>query len=129
MAIEYSDQEIVEALIQLAVNKYNFQKTAAELGLVENTLRRWAKDNKRPGVAPLLERAVEHLLSTIPTNMNGQEWAVALGILLDKWLLFTGRATSRTESVVRKFEEMEDQELENVLAEASRIIDEASRSS
>lgn len=120
----YSDAEITEALIKLAINKYNYEMTASDTGISVKTLRRWARMPQKKGVPELLERAIERMLMNIPTNWSGHDWAVALGILMDKWLLVQGKATSRTETIARRLGVSVD-ELDDVLAEADRILAEA----
>lgn len=121
----YSDAEVAEALIRLAANKYDYQKTADDLSLNIRTLRTWEKRFPKKGVADLLERAIERLLMAIPTDMKGNDWAIALGILMDKWLLVQGKATQRTETIDKTIGEMKDDEYERVLEEAETIIREA----
>jgi len=127
--VAYSDAEKAEALIKLAVNFYNFEKTSDELGVAQSTLRAWdkksaeiAQKKDRFDTAELLERAVQRLLMTIPKPVTLQEWAVTVGILMDKVALFQGMPTQRTESIVRTLQELQDDEFANVLAEAERIL-------
>lgn len=117
----YSDTFKQEALICLALNKYNYAKAADSVGVPIRTLRRWDKDVAKNSVPELLERAIEHLLASIPT-LRGQDWAIALGILMDKWLLLQGMPTQRTEGIWKRIEQMNDTELDDVLAEAERIL-------
>lgn len=120
----YSDGEKAEALIRLAVNRYDFDKTAKELNLPVMTLRRWNKNVPKNGIADMLERAIEHLLAQIPKDLHGTDWAVTLGILMDKWLLTQNKATARTDHTVRALGLSQD-EFDDVLAEANRIIEAA----
>ena len=118
----YSDGEKAEAIIRLAVNKYDFQKTADQIGLPVQTLRRWNKNVPKKGVADLLERAIERMLTAIPANWSGRDWAIALGILMDKWLLLQGEPTERTENWVKHFEELTDDERHAVIEEAQELV-------
>jgi len=122
---DYSESEIAEAMVLLAVNKYDYKKTADTLGISDRTLRRWDKDATKKGVPELLERAIERMLMVIPDKMSGNEWSISLGILIDKWLLMQGAATSRTESIVTTLQEMQDDEFDRVLEEAEQIIESA----
>ena len=119
----YSDGEKAEALIRLAVNRYDFDKTAKETKISAKTIRRWDKSVPKKSVSDLLDRAITRLLMSIPQTMTGQEWAIALGILLDKWLLTQGEPTARTESIERRVSELTDDEYEELLAESRRILD------
>jgi len=119
---KYSDAEVSEALILLAVNKYNYDKTSETLGIPPQTLRRWNKVVPKKGVAELLERAIQRMLMHIPKDWKGNEWAVALGILMDKWLLVQGKATSREETLTGFLGEMPEDKRKEVIAEAERIL-------
>ena len=121
----YSDVEKAEALIRLAVNRYDLDRTARETGVSRSSLKRWLKNEPKKSVFELLERAIERLLMNIPTAMTGQEWAIALGILLDKWLLAQGEPTSRAETIERRIGDLSDDEYDQLLSQARSILDEA----
>ena len=132
----YSDAEKAEGLILLAVNFYDFEKTAADLGIADSTLRAWdkksleiAQKKDRFDTLDLLERAIQRLLMKIPEPKNLQEWGIAMGILLDKKALFSGMPTSRTENISTRIEEMNDSERDAVIAEAEAIFAEAASGS
>lgn len=118
----YSDAEVTEAMIRLAVNKYDYDKTAEQVGVSAKTLQRWDKNVAKKGVPELLERAIERLLMVIPEKMDGNAWSIALGILIDKWLLIQGQATSRTE-LMRVLRIESEDELSAVIREAERILE------
>lgn len=122
----YSENFKGEAMIKLAVNKYNYAMTASDLGIPEMTLRRWDKNvrNVTKNIPELLERAIQRMLMVIPADMSAHDWSIAVGILFDKWLLVQGKATSRTETVARRFGNLNEDELDDVLAEADRILEE-----
>jgi hypothetical protein len=121
----YSDTEATEALIRLAVNKYDYKLTAEQTGIDEKTLRRWDKNATKKSVPELLERAIERLLMVIPSDMKGHDWSVTLGILLDKWLLIQGEPTNRTESLIRGLKDVTPDDRDAIIREAERIIAEA----
>jgi hypothetical protein len=121
----YSDTEVTEAMIRLAVNKYDYEKTAEQTGIDQKTLRRWDKNATKKSVPELLERAIERLLMVIPSDMKGNDWSVALGILLDKWLLMQGEPTNRTESLIRGLKDVTPNDRDAIIREAERIIREA----
>jgi hypothetical protein len=114
---QYCDLERDEALILLAVNRYNVLKTSEQTGISRNTLKKWSKERPKKEVPALLERAIERLLMVIPSNMDGRDWAVALGILMDKWLLVHGKATQRTENLVEFIQQMPDSDLNELIGE------------
>ena len=122
----YSDAFVTEALIKLAVNRYDYEATSAELGVPARTLRRWDKNVLKKGVPELLERAIERMLMVIPTEWKGNQWAIALGILLDKWLLAQGMPTARMENIITRLAELKPDEYGDVIAEAERILATAS---
>ena len=119
---KYSDNQITESVIRLAVNKYDYELTSEQLGIPSRTLRRWDKDVTKKGVPELLERAIERMLTAIPANWSGHDWAIALGILMDKWLLLQGEPTERTENWVKHFEELTDDERHAVIEEAQELV-------
>ena len=113
---KYSDMFVQEAMIKLAINKYNYDKTAEDLGEVTpRTLRNWEKDFVKKGIPELLERSIERMLMVIPQDMKARDWAISLGILMDKWLLAQGMATSRTENLFQSLNDMPDEELNELV--------------
>jgi len=113
----YSDAEANEALIKLAINKYDYNKTEQDTGITARTLRNWEKNFPKKGIPELLERTIERMLMVIPEKWNGQDWAIALGILIDKWQLIRGEPTSRAETIWKVLEAMPDDELDQLLTE------------
>lgn len=114
----YSDAQVTEALIKLAINKYDYDKTAEDTGISARTLKRWDNNATKKGIPQLLERAIERMLMNIPADWKGNDWAIALGILMDKWLLVQGKATSRTESsVMTMLQNIPDSELNELIRE------------
>lgn len=122
---EYDDTERAEAMFALAVNRYDYAKTAQECGVSIKTLRRWDKDAPKKDIGGLLERAIERLLSAVPNDLRGDHWAITLGILMDKWLLMQGEPTSRTETIAREIEKLTPTERDAVIADARAIIERA----
>jgi hypothetical protein len=120
----YSDAFVTEALIRLAVNKYDYKKTAEQLLIPEMTLRRWEsnKNVTKKGIPELLDRAIERMLMVIPDKWDGNSWAIALGILIDKWLLLQGEPTSRSESLIRGMQEVSQNDRDAIIQEAERIL-------
>lgn len=119
----YSDGEIAEALIRLGINKYDFDLTAEQTSISKSTIKRWARNAPKKSVGDLLDRAIQRMLMVIPKNMNAKDWAIALGILMDKWLLMQGEPTERTESLVRGIKDLEPEERELVVEEAKKLIE------
>lgn len=118
----YSDSFVTEAIIRLAANKYDYNKTAEQVGVPARTIRNWEKSFPKKGVPELLDRAIERMLMVIPDKWHGQDWAIALGILIDKWLLIQGEPTERTENLVKHFEGLTNEEREAVIDRAREIL-------
>jgi hypothetical protein len=57
------------------------------------------------------------MLMTIPTTWKGNDWAIALGILMDKWLLIQGKATNRSENVFSWLSNLPNEELNELVKE------------
>jgi hypothetical protein len=121
----YSDGEIAEALIRLAINKYDFKTTSEQINVPAQTIRRWNRNVSKKSIPEMLDRAIVRMLSVIPDDMSGHDWSIALGILFDKWLLMQGEATSRHESINRTLDDLSRDEYDRVVEEAERIIAEA----
>lgn len=116
----YSDKERTEAMVRLAINNYDFRKTAEELGINHQTLRNWDDQYADVTIPELLDRALAKILAQVPEDMPARDWAVALGILADKWLLLQGEATQRSEVISR----IEEQLPENA-DERRAVLDDA----
>ena len=111
----YSDTQASEALIRLAINKYDYKLTSKQVGIPERTLRRWDKNVTKKGVPELLERAIERMLMVIPETWHGQDWAIALGILIDKYQLMHGEPTARIENIFTAIQNLPDDELNDLI--------------
>jgi len=126
---QYSDTQVTEALITLALCKYDYELASKKTGISTKQLRRW-NESRRPRTVPeLLEWAIAQVLMRVPENWDGRDWAVAVGILLDKWLLLKGQATERSEMLVREVTLMTEAERMELFAEANRILERAARGS
>jgi hypothetical protein len=121
---KYSDQQIAETMIILAINRYDFEKTAEQTGISKATIKRWNKLEPKKTVPELLDRAIERMLMVIPDNWSGRDWAVAVGILMDKYQLLRGEPTQRTESIMKFLENLPDEELDQL---ERQFLDAASR--
>lgn len=122
----YSDAFKNEVLIRLAVNKHDYDKTAEQMGVSTKSIQNWEKVYSKKSIPELLDRAIERLLMVIPADMKANDWAIALGILFDKWLLMQGEPTNRTETIDRRLRDLDDNEFSAVIAEAEAIIQSAS---
>lgn len=118
----YTDAERTEALITLALNKYNWEQASKETGIPVRTLRRWDKSDAKKTVPELLERTISRLLMKVPWQIPPKDYGIILGILLDKYLLMTGAPTSRSETVLRKLDGLSDDEWDDIQQEMERIL-------
>jgi len=118
----YTDNFKTEALVRLAICGYDYDKAAADLGVHPNTLRNWERQSAKIAIPELLDRAIERLLSSIPEKMPAREWAIALGILLDKYLLLQGEPTSRSETLLRSLGVDDTTEFDAIVREAEAIL-------
>jgi len=125
----HDEFERMAGVILLAKNGNDATKTAEQLGIHESTLFRWVaeSESKKEAIPILLENAIRKLLEMMPDKWTGNTWAVAFGILMDKWLLVNGQPTQRTENttMISELDNLSDKEKDSVLAEAERIIREA----
>ena len=118
----YSDGFRTEAMIRLGTNHFDYDLTAEQMGCTARTLHNWEKNFPKNNVTDLLDRAIVRMLSIIPNDMSGHDWAIALGILMDKWLLLQGEPTSRNENITMQMDNLNADEYERVIAEAESII-------
>jgi hypothetical protein len=138
--VAYSPEFKASALIRLAENGHDIDGTAAEVGCSPDSLRRWAAGKSlqmsatkkaefaniaKLTVADYLEQAVKQMLDNIPATMKGNDWAVAIGILLDKWLLLNDQATERVETLHRWLEELPEDAKSTIIEEAERVLAES----
>ena len=125
----YSDAQRAAALVLLAKNKNNYAKTAKESGVSVRTLKTWNTTAPKKDVFELLTEAIARLFQLMPEKWEGRDWGIALGIMLDKWLLAQGEPTSRTESIVHGFRGLDEGERSAVVERARELIGELSNSS
>lgn len=124
----YSDKQRESALTALALNKNDYDTTAKQTGISKRTLAQWVADAKncnKKSVPETLEATLIALLERIPKRMSGKDWGIALGILMDKWLLAQGEPTSRAESIVRGLGGLPDSQRTAILDAAEQILTEA----
>jgi len=118
----YSDALKTEAIIRLAINKFDYEKTAQQMQVTSRSLRNWERNFTKKGIPELLNRAIERMLMVIPETWSGHDWAIAIGILMDKWLLLQGEPTQRTENLINTFEALSDDDRRAIVEEAQKII-------
>jgi transposase-like protein len=125
----HSEFEKAAGIILLARNSGNIEETAKQLNIDKSTLHRWIAESetKKEALPILLEQAIKKMLDMMPDKWTGNSWAIAFGIMMDKWLLVNGQPTARTEqtTVISDLDQMNDKEKDAILTEAERIIREA----
>src|SRR3990172_5333460 len=85
----HSDFERAAGVMLLAANNNNYETTAKQLNVTPETIHNWEKESlsKKEAIPVMLENALRKLLEMMPTTWSGNTWSIALGILMDKWLL------------------------------------------
>lgn len=123
----YNDFERAAGVLLLGINQKDYKKTADMLEVSEQTIRNWEKESltKKIEIPIMLEMAIRKLLENMPEKWNGNSWAVAFGILMDKWLLVHGQPTERTENLVSGVNDLPTDERDAVIREAESIIQRA----
>lgn len=107
----HSREEKELAVFRLLINKYDYAKTAEQTGISMASLRRWQKELPKLTTPEVLERTINSILANVPEKWTGRDWAIAIGILMDKYLLLKGQPTSRVESIMSALENMPPEEL------------------
>lgn len=101
----YTDEERASILAVLEVNGNNFDLTARQTKVPEQTIRRWTKEAhlnklvppKKEELADRLEELAHSLVDAIPGKVTMaplQQVATTLGIVTEKMLLLRGEPTS-----------------------------------
>lgn len=123
----HSDYEKAAGVLLLSINQNDYAKTAEMLGVTSVTIHNWEKEtlSKKLAIPQMIEIAIHKLLENMPTTWTGNSWAVAFGIMMDKWLLVNGQPTERKESILANVDELPEDKKDAVIAEAERIIAEA----
>lgn len=120
----HNEFEQAAGLILLAKNGNDYEATAKQLNVHVDTIYKWQKtsSSKKEALPILLEEAIKRMLELMPEKWTGNSWAIAFGIMMDKWLLINGQPTQRTENILTDLENLSEAEKDNILAEANRII-------
>lgn len=86
---------------------------------------RWYQENADVTVPEMLEAAIKWTLQHAPTNFDPRQWAIAMGVLMDKWLLINNKPTQRLESILSGVlpEGMTQKDVDAVIREAQSILD------
>lgn len=97
----YSTEEKAKALMALVSNQLDFYQTADETGISHMTLRRWWREEGQSNfeLVELLQNAATSMLLVMPQFTSGKDWAIALGIVIDKLAMLTGIDSGKGEGV------------------------------
>ena len=126
----YPAEKRAKTLTTLAVTKNDAKRTAEIEGIGVRTVYRWQAQGpdylKDKQVSELLEGVVKGLLGNAPdpAEANMKDWGIALGILLDKWMILGGNPTKRVENVTieGRVLNLTDDQYRYALEEAEKIL-------
>ena len=116
------------AMIFLGTVGNNYELTAQQFGVTPETIHNWEKVSlaKKEALPELIESTLRKLIEMMPKEWTGNTWAIAFGILMDKWLLVHNMPTERKESLFADLtEQLEPNTRENVINYAEDIIKDA----
>ena len=134
-ARRYSDEERATALAALVANGGNVARTARQLAIPAETLRKWSKGERHPEstqmgeqkkgpLADAIEAVANQLLGDLSdeakrSQASLKDIATAFGIAVDKMQLLRGRATSIQQ---HDLSHLSDDELDRRIAEQEREL-------
>lgn len=120
---EYSQGEIVQMLLHLSLNEYTYSLTAAEFGVPIQYLKFWSTQTniERP-IGPLLERAIERLLTHIPSIDTASEWVEAVSTLILRWVTLQEQMLKRTEVIMGQVGAMDISQFTRIVDTAESLI-------
>lgn len=118
----YTDAQRSAAMITLALNKFDYEKTEIELGIDRKVLQRWDKELPKRMIPEMLEEAIGKLFDRMPAKFTEKAWGITLGILLDKYLLVNNQPNSRLETTINTVINASEEEKAAIIAEAERIL-------
>lgn len=119
----YPEAEVAAAVLAVKANNGYVKPVADKLGLHHQTLERWVKGERRASGAPtramMVHKAEEELIQGFLElagaatkqalanigDAKSRDASIVAGIAYDKYLLGTGRPTSRTETLKARYVE------------------------
>jgi len=118
----FSQGEIVQFMLHLALHEYNYSTTSAEYGVPIRYLKYWSNsaDIERP-IGPLIERAIEKLLLKVPAHEFPREWADSLTALIKQWVVIQEQMYKRTELLLGMSTDINLSQLTRVVNVAERM--------
>lgn len=121
---EYSQSEIVQMLLHLALNEYTYSLTAAEFGVPIQFLKFWSTQTniERP-IGPLVERAIEKLLIHPPEFISAAEWTDAVSTLILRWVTIQEQMIKRTEIIMGQVGDMDISQFTRIVDVAESLIE------
>lgn len=118
----YTDAQRSAAMIQLALNKFDYEKTEHELGIDRKVLQRWEKELPKRMIPQMLEEAIAKLFERMPAKFTEKAWGITLGILMDKYLLINNQPNARLETTINTVINASEEEKAAIIEEAERIL-------
>jgi hypothetical protein len=132
----YTDEDRSTALVVLAANGGNIERTARELGIPRTTLQRWDQGTAHPeaaanaapkkeALANLLEGLVYDALGVLPGNLasaNARQLMTIAAVAVDKMLLLRGLPTQINQ---HDLSALSDDDLDRELAAAETALAQA----
>ena len=120
----FTNEEKQEALFLLSMMKYDYGKASDILEVPVSLLQEWVRtiDLRRP-ILLHLETTLEAMLRSVPENWAGADWAKALELLLDKYIVMVGGPTSITEVRSTESSTLNEKELDDILETARMILE------
>lgn len=104
---------------------------APQLAIPPEDLERWFNNPSDIEVPEILQAAILWVLTHAPTDFDPRQWAIAMGVLLDKWLLINNKPTQRLEQILTGMlpSETSREEIDAIIREAQTIIRESAADS
>jgi hypothetical protein len=118
----WSEEVKTKTIELVALRGGDTKSVSEETGVPEPTIKRWMMKPADRTIPELLEAAIRQMFENMPDAFSAKEWSIALGILMDKYLLMTGAATSRTETITRTLDMIPEKHRDAVIARAREIL-------
>lgn len=84
----------------------------------------WFRNNDDMTVPEILEAAIRWTLDHAPKDFDPRQWAITMGILMDKWLLINNKPTQRLEQILSGVlpEGFSASDIDSIIREAQSIL-------
>jgi transposase-like protein len=134
----YTDDERAACLAALSANGGNVERTAADCGVPETTLRQWSKGTrhveasqmsgkKKKDLGTKLNELAHKLAGAMPGKIkdaNLRDLAVSMGVAIDKSRLLSGQPTNINENrLMPDLSRLSDDDLDNLKRITRRALE------